>query len=165
MRVRCPSCAAPYFLPSEIPADGARCPNCNAPAPPENQRPKARAEPVEEPAGRSRVVGVVAILHLLVAAGGLCMFVGMAAVIGERGIDPVSAKRVEFGAGWAMLWAATGVGLLLRWKPAWYGSLALTSISLLALVVANREPLGAICNGLMCVGILWVLIARHREFH
>ncbi|AMV25334.1 hypothetical protein VT84_13115 [Gemmata sp. SH-PL17] len=85
MRVRCPACAAPYFLPQVSPPDGPRCPNCDAPAPTDTDSPPRRFHQPEEPAGRSRVVTVVALLHLLVATGGLCMTVGLTAVTGELG--------------------------------------------------------------------------------
>jgi hypothetical protein len=163
MRVRCPACSAPYFLPDVSPPDGARCPNCDAPAPAPNEQPR-RAEPVEPP-GRSRVVTAVGLLHWVVAASGLCVVTGMSAVIGERGTDPISAARVLFAAGWAVVWAVVGVGILRRSFVAWRVSVVLLGIALLfafASVVDNR--VGAVAACLLYGTILSVLIARRGEF-
>jgi hypothetical protein len=158
-------CTAPYFPQHGLPPEEVRCPNCDAPAPPPEERPKARAVPVHEPQGRSRVVNIVALLHFVMAASGLFLFVGMSVVVGERGGDAVSALQILFGAGWAACWGAAGFGLLRRWKPAWYASIVLTGCCMaLLLLSAARNPLGAVCNALLCVGILWVLIARQGEF-
>lgn len=166
MRIRCPACAAPYFPQPELPPEEVRCPNCDAPAPPPDLQPKARAVPVREPVGRSRVVNVIALIHFLMAASGLILFVGMSAIVGEHGADPISAVRIVFGAGWAVAWGAVGVGVLRRWRPAWVAALVLSGCAaLLTVASAPGKPLaGAACQLVLCVAIVSVLIARRDEF-
>ena len=104
-------------------------------------------------------------LHLLIAASGLFLFVGMSAVVGERGFDPISGFRIVFGAGWAFIWGLTGIGVLRRWLPAWYLSLSLVCVSFLVLALkAMDNPLGAVCHGFLYVGIVLILIVRRDEF-
>lgn len=108
---------------------------------------------------------LVAVLHLLAAASGLFLFVGMSAVVGERGFDPISGFRIIFGAGWAFIWGLTGIGVLRRWLPAWYLSISLVCVSFLVLVLtAIKNPLGVICHGGLYVGIVSILIVRRGEF-
>jgi hypothetical protein len=89
----------------------------------------------------------------------------MTAIMGERGMDAGSGFMAVAGAIWAVVWGGTGIGLLRRWEGAWVISLSIVSGSLLLIALGARgNPLGAICNGMLCAGILCVLIARKGEF-
>jgi hypothetical protein len=172
MRIHCPACNAPYTFPGEQPPDGTKCPNCDAPAPKAiavPQRPPANPKPEVE--GNSRVVNIIAIVHFLVAASGFCVFVGMTSVMSERGFDPKSRWFALTGVALAVMWAATGFGLLRRWIGAWALSLGLviTSIGYFLFAAvgglgAGRNPCGMICFGFVFMAILFVLIGRRGEF-
>lgn len=163
MRVRCAACGAPYFLQPVLPPDGPRCPNCDAPAPVEPEPVVPRAAPATE--ARSRVVTAVAGLHFLMAAGGLCLAGGAAAVAGETGVRLGDLWAIAVAGAGALAWAGVGIGLLTRWAVAWHLSLVLCGFALLyGLAVAVRSPCGGVYFCLVSCAILATLIARRHEF-
>src|SRR5262249_16825714 len=116
-------------------------------------------EPPPEPVGYSRAVGIVVILHMLIAASGLAFFIGMSSVMQEYGSDPISRYRSYFGVLWAIAWASAGIGILRRWPFASVFSLILICCSLLSAIFFR-----SICQMVLLVGMWIVLIVRRKEF-
>ncbi len=119
------------------------------------ERPPENPQPHQEDS--SRVVAVIAILQLLIAAGGLCIFVGMTSVMGQYGSDSRSrgfALTVRF----VMRYVGSDRVGLLRRVGAWAFSLGLiiSSLVFLALSVLMGAWPGAIRVAWLSTGLyLW----------
>ncbi|AWM38214.1 hypothetical protein C1280_15280 [Gemmata obscuriglobus] len=108
---------------------------------------------------------MVAALHFLMAAGGICVGTGFASVAGDLGVTFRALAFLVIVVVGTFIWAGVGLGIQMRWAGAWYASLVICSLTLIyGLALGVRSPCGAIYFGVPAGCVLAVLLARRDEF-